>query len=106
MKPTVSCPLCDWTLELDPTLTDRNAAPAVAAALGMPAHALLSIHAHQAAQRTESLIDAHMRSHQPKDWLPALMDARRQITRRDDLVAELRRHLEVLERRVAGGRPR
>lgn len=96
------CPLCEWTLDRPADLGSRNAAavPSLAAALGMPADALLAIHQHHAAGRAEADIEAHMSTHKPQEWLPALMDARRDLTRYDDLVAELRRHIEALTRRL------
>lgn len=78
------CPLCDWvhTPEaLQYAASNVAAAPAVAAALGMPADALLSIHRQQAMGRDEHAIERHMRTHPPQDWLPALIEARATVRR-------------------------
>lgn len=56
------CPVCDWT---EPrtfvayAVSNAVAAPSVAAALGMPADALLSIHQHQNAKRDEATLKRH-----------------------------------------------
>lgn len=81
------CPLCPWTLTPAAELhaaSNAVAAPAVAAALGMPAGALLSIHQHQARQRDEHAIEVHMWTHPPAEWLPKLMAREAQ---RDRVVA-------------------
>lgn len=78
------CPLCDWTHVPEAAqyaASNVVAAPAVAAALGMPADALLSIHRHQAMGRDEQAIDQHMRTHPPQDWLPMLMQLRATVER-------------------------
>lgn len=85
---TLECPLCDWTEESEQdryAQSNQAAARAAAAALGMPADALLPIHAHQAARRDETTLHDHLATHPPEDWLPALMQARK---RADNLAGD------------------
>lgn len=75
----LTCPLCDWSEQAETgqySESNLAAAPAVAEAMGLPAGALLSIHAQQAQRRDESTLERHLSMHGPHDWLPALMDAR------------------------------
>lgn len=77
----LTCPLCDWSEPRETAqyaASNQTAAPAVAAALGLPADALLQIHTHQAMKRDERNLEQHLITHGPHDWLPALMDARRE----------------------------
>lgn len=82
------CPVCDWT---EPrtfvayAVSNAVAAPSVAAALGMPADALLSIHQHQNAKRDEATLKRHLSTHGPEDWLPVIMRARTTTQRVRDL---------------------
>lgn len=79
MSAVLTCPLCSWEQERESARHEASnlaAAPAVAAALGLPTGALLGIHAHQAARRDESTLERHLSTHGPHDWLPALMQAR------------------------------
>jgi hypothetical protein len=57
--------------------------------------ALLAIHSHQAAEQLEEELTDHLERHKPRVWLPALMEARGEISRKDDLIAELRRVIDV-----------
>ena len=73
----LDCPLCDWTIEI-PAPTP-GAAANVAVAMGIPADAFISIRDHQAKVRLEHDLEAHLRTHGPTDWLPALLEARRLV---------------------------
>lgn len=76
---TYTCPLCDWTLESEVARMRRPdnlaAAPGVAAALGVPTDAMLSIHENACRRRDEHELEQHLSTHGPKDWLPALTAA-------------------------------
>lgn len=75
----LACPLCDWTYVRESAQfaeSNLTAAPAIAEALGLPVGAMLEIHAHQAMRRDEFMIEDHLKTHGPHDWLPALMEAR------------------------------
>lgn len=82
MRTVLTCPLCDWeheSAQAKYAASNQAAAPAVAAALGMPTGALLATYAHQMARTDEHALEQHLRTHGPHDWLPALMEARRAL---------------------------
>ena len=76
------CPLCDWT---QPSAvgqyqaSNAAAAPAVAAAMGLPADALLSMHTRQCMRHDETMLNRHLGSHRLDEWVTALMTARGQV---------------------------
>lgn len=88
----VECPLCPEIFETPAVILT---APGVAAALGVPADALASMHAHQQAQILERRLHAHLVKHTPEEWLPALMEARARAAAAEDAAA-------VYARRDAG----
>lgn len=80
MSVLVICPIstCDWKLENDDDLEARNvaASPQVAAALGTPLDAFLSIRSHQLMQQHERDLEAHFATHPVLDWVNDLMAER------------------------------
>ena len=91
MTTSVTCPLCPFQF----TVPKLQAAPGVAAALGMSAGVLLAIHSHRVAEQLEEELTTHLDQHGPKVWLPALMQARGDVKRKDDIIAELLRLAEL-----------
>lgn len=77
MTVIAECPItsCDWKLEDDPELNARNIAvsPQVAAALGTPLDAFLSIRDHQLMQRNERELEQHFAKHTVLEWVTELM---------------------------------
>jgi hypothetical protein len=82
---TVTCPLCPETFEA----REVPRAPAIAEALGMGADALQVVHTDQVRRRLEQDLDRHLRTHPPKEWLPALMTARRERDAAHEALAAL-----------------
>jgi hypothetical protein len=83
MRTVIECPLngCDWKLENDDDLDARNIAmsPQVAAALGTPLDAFLSIRSHQVMQSRERELEQHFATHSTLEWVQALMAARAKV---------------------------
>lgn len=80
MSVIAECPIssCPWKLEDDPELNARNVAmsPQVAAALGTPLDAFLSIRNHQLMQGNERKLEEHFSTHSVLEWVTDLMAAR------------------------------
>ena len=80
MSVIAECPIstCSWKLEGDPELNARNVAmsPQVAAALGTPLDAFLSIRQHQLMQGNERKLEEHFATHTVLEWVTDLMAAR------------------------------
>lgn len=78
------CPIstCDWVLEQDDELNARNVAvsPQVAAALGTPLDAFLSIRTNQLLQQNERALEEHFATHSVLEWVTDLMEARRLLS--------------------------
>lgn len=91
MTLSYECPLpeCDWAHEIDHDLDARNtlAAPGVAAVMGVPLDAFLSLRAHQAARNLEHTLEQHLNSHTLIEWVTALAAAQRRVARLEALVA-------------------
>lgn len=104
MRRVVSCPMpgCGAAFVLDPV---PECPPALAQALGLPQLSLEGHWSHQSAQKLEGELHAHMLTHPPEEWLPEFTDAHRALERERDITAELRRHVESLERQLAQARP-
>lgn len=80
----VECPICPEIFETPAVIVT---APGVAAALGVPADALASMHAHQQAEILERRLHAHLVKHTPEEWLPVLMESRRRAIELEDILA-------------------
>jgi len=93
MTAAMECPIstCDWTLEVDYELEARNVAlsPSVAAALGVPLDAFLSIRNNQLAQRVEGEIEEHLVTHSAREWLTDLSADRTRIRRALEVADQL-----------------
>lgn len=80
MRVIAECPIstCSWKLEDDPELNARNIAmsPQIAAALGTPLDAFLSIRNHQLMQGNERKLEEHFATHTTLEWATDLMAAR------------------------------
>lgn len=71
----------------------------------MPVLSLEGIWSHQSAQKLEGELNTHLLTHPPAEWLPLLMAAHRALATERDVSAELRRHIESLDRQLQQARP-
>lgn len=73
----IHCLLCNWSVEVP----RPQYAPDVAAAFGMTADALASVHQGQNMHRLETDLRVHFGSHKVEEWVKALREARDEIAR-------------------------
>lgn len=66
---TLSCPLCDHTIDVPPIPVSN----AVGEALGMSGQTLAMVHAEQVAKRSAARMREHLGKHPVEDWLPRLV---------------------------------
>ena len=77
MSARFNCLLCEWSTEIP----EPQYAPGVAAAFGITAEALASIHRGQNMHRLEADLRSHFTSHKVEEWVQALREAREEIAR-------------------------
>jgi hypothetical protein len=68
----LNCPLCSWRLLMPVPFQNVK----IAAAMGMSTKELRAILADSNVERFEEELLAHLSTHGPNDWVPALMNAR------------------------------